>query len=77
MGNNTEVKRVKLRQLLRDIREKSGIRQTDLAKKLGRPQSFVSKYESGEKTLDLVEVEEVCRALNVSFLKFIKQYEDA
>ncbi len=77
MRNNTEIKGAKLRQLLRDIREKSGIRQTDLAKKLERPQSFVSKYESGEKTLDFVEVEEVCRALNVSFLKFIKQYEDA
>jgi len=76
MSDDTKIKRTKLRQLLREIREKSGVHQVDLAKKLCRPQSFVSKYETGEKTLDFVEVEEVCNALNVPFKKLVKQYED-
>lgn len=29
---------------------------------LGKPQSYVNKYESGERRLDLPEVEEVCQA---------------
>lgn len=37
--------------------------QTQVAERLGRPQSFVSKYESGERTLDVVEFVEVCGAL--------------
>jgi transcriptional regulator with XRE-family HTH domain len=44
-----------LREMLRDARTKSGLRQSDLAQRLGVPQSFVSKYESGERLLTLVE----------------------
>lgn len=40
--------------------------QADLAAKLHRAQSFVSKYESGERHLDVVEFIEVCKALGVS-----------
>ena len=37
--------------------------QAQLAKKLNRPQSFVAKYETGERNLDFVEVIEVFEAL--------------
>lgn len=40
--------------------------QQDVASGLGRPQSFVSKYESGERQLDVVEFVEVCRAIGAS-----------
>jgi transcriptional regulator with XRE-family HTH domain len=44
-----------LRDILRQARESAGLRQTDLAERLGVPQSFVSKYESGERVLSFVE----------------------
>ncbi|MGH9753833.1 MAG: helix-turn-helix domain-containing protein [Blastocatellia bacterium] len=54
------------RSLLISAREKSGLTQADVSSRLGRPQSFVSKYESGERRLDVVEFVEVCTALGVA-----------
>ena len=51
--------------LLRKLRTTAGLRQQDLAAKLNQPQSFVSKYESGERSLDLVELREICAAIGV------------
>ena len=48
----------------------------DLAQRLKRPQSFVSKYESGEKTLDFLEVREICRALGVSMADLVRRFEE-
>lgn len=39
--------------------------QEQVAKKLKRPQSFVSKYESGERQLDVVEFVDVCVAIGI------------
>jgi transcriptional regulator with XRE-family HTH domain len=47
---------IALREMLRDRRKSLGLRQADLALRLGMPQSFVSKYESGERLLTFVEV---------------------
>jgi transcriptional regulator with XRE-family HTH domain len=44
----------RLLELLRRIRLDAGLRQVDLAERLGQPQSFVSKYELGERRLDLL-----------------------
>lgn len=44
--------------------EMLGMTQVQVAKKLRRPQSFVSKYESGERNLDVVEFVAVCAALS-------------
>lgn len=51
-------------QILKHIRSDKGVTQYHLAEILGRPQSFVSKYESGERRLDVIEFIQVCRALN-------------
>lgn len=76
MGNRNITQKKKLRELLQKIRKKAGVRQVDLAKRLGRPQSFVSKYESGEKTLDFIEVKDVCEALGMSMQEFVKKFEE-
>ena len=62
--------------LLRQIREKAGLRQADLARRLGRSQSFVSKYESGQHRLDLLELREICKAVDISLEDFVKMFED-
>lgn len=43
----------------------AGLRQIDLAQLLGKPQSFVSKYETGERRLDVVELLVVCRSVGL------------
>lgn len=48
---------------LRDERKKAGLTQAKLAKRLRRPQSFVSKYERGDRRLDVVEFIEVAQAI--------------
>lgn len=75
VSGGSETERRELRELLRRLREASGMRQVDLADRLGRPQSFVSKYESGEKTLDFLEVREVCDALGLSLSQFVNRFE--
>lgn len=67
----------KLRLLLREFRIKAGLRQADLAARIGQPQSFVSKYESGERRLDLLEVRLVCKALGTSLTEFARQLEES
>jgi transcriptional regulator with XRE-family HTH domain len=37
--------------------------QAELSSHLGKPQSYVSKYESGERKLDLLELEQICDVL--------------
>ncbi|MBI5783784.1 MAG: helix-turn-helix transcriptional regulator [Gammaproteobacteria bacterium] len=76
MRRSSETQKRKVRELLRDLREAAGLRQVDLATRLKRPQSFVSKYESGEKTLDFLEVREVCRALGMPLVDFVRRYEE-
>lgn len=53
------------RRLLTEARKRAGLTQAELAKMLGRPQSFVSKYERGERRLDVVEFLDVARALRL------------
>lgn len=62
-------------ELLREIRVESGLRQAEVAKKLGFPQSFVSKYEAGERRLDIIELRAVCRALDISLEEFTAKFE--
>jgi transcriptional regulator with XRE-family HTH domain len=51
--------------LLVEARERSGITQQDLAERLRRHQSFVAKYEGGERRLEVIEFVQVCRAIGV------------
>ena len=58
-------KQAQLRKVLVQARHDAGLTQVALAKKLGRPQSFVSKFERGERRLDVLEFLEVARALGL------------
>jgi len=63
-----------LRLLLRKKRLAKDLRQDELAKLLGVPQSFISKYESGERLLTFVEIVSICRALKIDPSSLLKEY---
>lgn len=60
--------------LLVAVRKKADIRQQALAKKLGKPQSFVAKYEGGERRIDLVEFIAIVRALRGDPVKLFRDF---
>jgi len=66
----------RLQSLLRQKRQDAGLRQVDLAEHLGRPQSFVSSYETGDRCLDVLELEQVCKALGIVLSEFVREYEE-
>jgi transcriptional regulator with XRE-family HTH domain len=54
------------RENLVNARKARGLTQEEIARRLGRPQSYVSKYERGERRLDVVEFLEVAEALEIA-----------
>lgn len=52
---------------LANARTREGLTQQQVADLLHRPQSFVSKYESGERRLDVIEFLDVCTVLGISW----------
>ena len=68
------MKKAHLASLLRQVRLNANLTQSQLAEKIGQTQSYVSKYESGEQRLDLIELESVCNAVNISLTDFVEKY---
>jgi transcriptional regulator with XRE-family HTH domain len=62
---------ISLIDVLKSIREERGLTQAQLGERLGRDQTFVSKYESRERRLDVLELRNICNALDASFLEVI------
>jgi transcriptional regulator with XRE-family HTH domain len=58
------------RELLKELRLAKNLTQTQVAERLGLPQSYVSKYETGERRLDFVETVFICEALGTSLPEF-------
>lgn len=63
------------RQLLHQVRHEMNLTQDELAKLLGKPQSYVSRYETGEKRLDIIEFKIICSALGISDIDFLKRLD--
>lgn len=66
---------IALTRLLCEARETSGVTQVELAEKLGQSQSFVSKYERGERRLDVIQLRTVCLALGLTLPEFAERLE--
>lgn len=64
------------RTLLKDLRLEADLTQAELAKKLGLPQSYVSKYETGERRLDFVETAEICETIGTDINDFARRFTE-
>jgi transcriptional regulator with XRE-family HTH domain len=60
--------------LLIAAREKAGIKQQPLAAELGKPQSFIAKYENGERRIDVIEFIAIARALGADPIKLFREF---
>jgi transcriptional regulator with XRE-family HTH domain len=61
--------------LLRELRREAGLTQVEVAERLGRPQSYVSKYEQGQRRVDLVDLRAVCNVLGVDLVEVVRRYD--
>ncbi|MFC1625414.1 helix-turn-helix domain-containing protein [Patescibacteria group bacterium] len=57
---------------LKKARIDSGLKQEEVAKKLDKPQSYVSKIESGERRLDVAELNAISKIYKKNLDFFIK-----
>jgi transcriptional regulator with XRE-family HTH domain len=61
-----------LRKLLVEAREKAGLSQADVAGQLGRAQTFVSKYELGDRRLDVIDFLQVCDSIGADPISILR-----
>ncbi len=71
-----ETNQLILQHLLRLVRKEAALSQRELADRLNKPQSYVSKYESGERRLDILELWQICAALGISLPHFAQRLEE-
>jgi transcriptional regulator with XRE-family HTH domain len=65
-----------LRTLLCQLRKRHKLTQVEVARRLAKPQSFVAKYEGGERRLSAIEFIHVARALGVEPVALLRQVID-
>jgi len=62
--------------LLRRKRLSVGLSQKELADRLGVKRSFIGKTERGERRVDVIELQAICRALNIDFIEFMTELQE-
>lgn len=62
------------RTLLKELRVRKRLTQADVAERLGFPQSYVSKVETGERRMDFVETAAFCKAIGIDLPAFAKAF---
>jgi transcriptional regulator with XRE-family HTH domain len=62
--------------LLRQVRREAGLTQAQLAERLGTLQSRITDYERGVRRMDLMELRQVCAAVGIPLLEFVRRFEE-
>lgn len=64
---------VRFRKMLVEARKKNGLSQQEVADRLGRPQTYVSKCELGTRRMDLIEFLEMAEVIGFDPVLFIRK----
>ena len=67
--------RNRMTDLLREVKLKAGLTQVELAARIEKDQVYISRYESGQRRLDVLEVREICQAVGITLEAFVKRLE--
>lgn len=70
-------KQIIFQDMIREARLNAGLTQAKLAQKLGKPQSYIAKYETGERRLDVIELLDILDAIGGDASKFITAFNSA
>lgn len=70
-------RQILLQSLLVEARKAKGLTQAELATALNKPQSFVAKYENGERRIDVIEFVDIAAVLSVSTVELLARIEPA
>jgi transcriptional regulator with XRE-family HTH domain len=62
-------------QLMREIRENAGMLQEDVSRAMGKSQSFMSRVESGQRRVDVIELQRFCRVVGIKMTDFVRLFE--
>lgn len=65
-----------LRKLLFEMRDAAGLKQKEMARRLQRPQSYISAVERGRRRIDLLQLREYCLVCDTGMVDFVQQFED-
>ena len=71
-----DAQNIVLQEILTNLRAEAQLTQKQLSQKLNRPQSYVSKYESGERKLTLIEIREIVISCGSNLHDFIRSFEE-
>ncbi|MCG4258294.1 helix-turn-helix domain-containing protein [Acetobacter senegalensis] len=67
----------RLMELLIAARRGKGLTQATLAERLGKPQSYVAKYETGERRIDVIEFLDITDAIGINGNVILAALDDA
>jgi transcriptional regulator with XRE-family HTH domain len=62
---------------LRAARKVAGMTQVEVAARLKKTQGYVNKIETGERRMDVVQLRDFCKVLEIDFVEFIRDYNQA
>jgi transcriptional regulator with XRE-family HTH domain len=62
--------------LLRETRHAAQVTQVELAARIGETQSSFSKFERGERRLDVIQLRTICQALGTNLVTFVARFEE-
>lgn len=74
--NKDEILYQHLIQIIREERLVKNISQSELSEQIGRPQSFISKYENGQRRIDPIQLIRICNALGIHASNIIDKLEN-
>ena len=73
MDTITTKRHHRLVELLISERKRAGIRQAELARRVGKTQTFVARIEAGQRRIDAIELLSLCRIIGVDPIRVVRK----